>query len=158
MKRIFIIVTLVLFSLGTLFAEEAILIDFSKLNADITVNAPAGDDKPNHNRQTMMDFGNVAGGNFTNEQKAVMKTSLAITNWEVLLASSSRTVTNQVLSYTQEAPSKQFGTVLGIRIHFPVEAHNSWAKIVPPFEIPAYEAQADVDDQGNIQANDGANG
>lgn len=158
MKRIFIIVTLVLFSLGTLFAEEAILIDFSKLAADITVNASPGNDKANQNRQTMMDFGSVAGGNFTAEQKAVMKTSLAIVNWEILLAASSRTVTNQVLSYTQEAPSKQFGTVLGVRIHFPVESHNSWARIRPPFEIPAFEAQATVDDEGNIQANDGSDG
>jgi hypothetical protein len=87
-----------------------------------------------------------------------MKSSLAITNWEVLLASSSRSVTNEIYSYTQEAPSKQWGTVLGVRVHFPVESFNSWARIKPPFEIPAFEAPADVDDDGNVQESDGSNG
>jgi hypothetical protein len=107
----------------------------------------------------MMDYANVAGGSFTTEQKTVMKTSLAIGNWDVVLASSSRTVTNQVLSYTSEAPSKQYGTVMGVRVHFPVEPFNSWALIKPPFEIPAFEPQAEVDDDGNIQPPaDGSNG
>jgi hypothetical protein len=43
---------------------------------------------------------------------------------------------------------------MGARIHFPVEPFNSWAKIIPPFEIPAYEAPAEVDDDGNIQSSD----
>jgi hypothetical protein len=152
MKRMFILVAIVLFIAGSLFAEEAVLIDFSKLTADIIPNQ---DNAPTQNRATMMDYSNVAGGSFTTEQRAVMKTSLAITNWDVVLASSSRTVDNQVRSFTAEAPSKQFGTVMGIRIHFPVEPYNSWARIKPPFEIPAYEAQADVDDEGNIQPADG---
>jgi hypothetical protein len=99
----------------------------------------------------MMDYGSVAGGSFTAEQKQVMKTSLAIENWEVDLASSSRTIGNVSRSYTSEAPSKQWTTVMGVRIHFPVEAFNSWAIIRPPFEIPAYEANAEVDEDGNIQ-------
>jgi hypothetical protein len=137
-----------LFVVGTSFAEEAILIDFAKLAADITVN------EAGQNRRTMMDYGTVAGGSFTAEQKQVMKTSLAIANWEVELASSSRTVGNVTRSYTSEAPSKQWGNVLGVRIHFPVEPFNSWAIIRPPFEIPAYEADAEVDDDGNIQPTD----
>jgi hypothetical protein len=102
-----------------------------------------------------MDYSNVAGGSFTTAQKSVMKTSLAITNWDVVLASSSRTVDNQIRSFTAEAPSKMYGTVMGIRVHFPVEPYNSWARINPPFEIPAYEAQAEVDDEGNISSADG---
>jgi hypothetical protein len=156
MKRIFILITVVLFIVGLSFAEEAILIDFSKLAADITVNDDSDNAKPNQNRRTMMDYGSVAGGSFTTEQKQVMKTSLAIVNWEVDLASSSRTIGNVSRSYTSEAPSKQWGTVLGARIHFPVEPFNSWAIIRPPFEIPAYEANAEVDDDGNIQSADNA--
>jgi hypothetical protein len=148
MKRMFILVAIALFTVGSLFAEEAIIIDFSKLAADIIPNQ---DNVPTQNRATMMDYANVAGGSFTTEQRSVMKTSLAITNWDVVLASSSRTVGNQVRSYTLEAPSKQWTTVMGVRIHFPVEPFNSWARIKPPFEIPAYEPAAEIDDDGNIQ-------
>jgi hypothetical protein len=107
-----------------------------------------------------MDFSRVRfGGSFTEEQRRVMKTSLAITNWEILLASSSRTVTNMVYSYTKEAPSKQWGTVMGVRIHFPVETFNSWAIVKPPFEIPAFEPQANVSDDGAIEESaDGGDG
>ncbi|MDR2759769.1 MAG: flagellar filament outer layer protein FlaA [Spirochaetaceae bacterium] len=152
MKRMFILVAIALFIVGSLFAEEAILIDFSKLTADIVANQ---DNQPTQNRATAMDYANVAGGSFTTEQKTVMKTSLAITNWDVVLASSSRTVGNQVNSYTLEAPSKQWGTVMGVRIHFPVENWNSWAIIKPPFDIPAFEPRAEVDDDGNIQEAEG---
>ncbi|MDR3122292.1 MAG: flagellar filament outer layer protein FlaA [Treponema sp.] len=151
MKRIFILIIVALFIAGWSFAEEAILIDFSNLAADITVNDDSDDAKPNQNRRTMMDYSSVAGGSFTTEQKQVMKTSLAIANWEVDLASSSRTIGNVSRSYTSEAPSKQWGTVFGVRIHFPVEPFNSWAIIRPPFEIPAYEVNVEVDDDGNIQ-------
>ena len=155
MKRMLILVVIAMLT-GPLFAEEAVLIDFSILKADIHVSVGDNDDsdKPNQNRQTMMDFSHVAGGSFTTEQKSVMKTSLALENWEVLLASSARTVQNIGNSYTKEAPSKQFDTVLGVRVHFPVEAHNSWALIKPPFEIPAYEPQADVDNDGTIRPSD----
>jgi hypothetical protein len=78
-----------------------------------------------------------------------MKSSLAINNWEVSLASSSRNLENQVRSYTLEAPSKQWGTVMGVRVHFPVEPWNSWASIRPPFDIPAFEPSGEVDDEGN---------
>jgi hypothetical protein len=155
MKRMFILVAIVLLVAGSLFAEEAILIDFSKLAADIVPNQ---DNIPTQNRQTMMDYSQVAGGSFTTEQKQVMKTSLAISNWPVTLASSSRTISNQVHSYTAEAPSKQWGTVMGVRVHFPVEPHNSWAMIKPPFDIPAFEPQANVDDDGNIEAAGDSNG
>jgi hypothetical protein len=155
MKRIFILIAIALLVGGALFAEEAVLIDFSKLVADIVPNQ---DNAPTQNRATMMDYQNVAGGSFTPEQKSVMKTSLAIPEWEVTLASSARTVDNQVRSYTLAAPSRQWGTVMGVRVHFPVEPFNSWALIRPPFEIPAFEPPADVDDDGNLTAIDGSNG
>jgi hypothetical protein len=157
MKRIFILVVIALFTVGALIAEEATLIDFSKLAADIYVdpgNPPSGDEdaqesgeqESNQNRQTMMDFSTVAGNNYTTEQKQVMKTSLAIPNWDVRLSSSSRNVTNMVLSFSKEVTSKQWEKVMGIRIHFPVENFNGSARIVPPFEIPAYDWDAVGDD------------
>ena len=145
---------------GPVFAEEGILIDFSSLTADIHVGVSEDDtsSRLNQNRHTMMDYSNVAGGSFTTQQKAVMKTSLAIENWEVLLASSSRTVGNVTQSFTREAPSKQFGTVMGVRVRFPIEAHNSWAIIKPPFEIPAFEPAANIGDDGTISAVEGNDG
>jgi hypothetical protein len=156
MKRMLILVAVVLLMVVPLFAEEAVLIDFALLKADIVPDAN-NPDVLTHNRRTMMDFSQVAGGSFTTEQKSVMKTSLAIAQWEVVLASSSKNVENMTRSYTREAPSKQHGTVLGVRVHFPVEPFNSWAMIKPPFEIPAFEPQATVNDDGTIQG-DGGNG
>ena len=40
---------------------------------------------------------------------------------------------------------------MGVRIEFPLWAHNASATIEPPFDIPAYEPLAQVDDQGNLQ-------
>jgi len=145
MKKMLILVAVVSLVAGALFAEEAVLIDFGLLAADTHVgNNPRnypGDDKTNdQNQRTMMKFSNVRfTGSFTDDQKKSMETSLAIQNWEVLLSSSSRTISSMVNSYTREAQSKQWGTVLGVRVHFPVEAFNSSALVKPPFEIPAYE-------------------
>ena len=156
MKRIIILVAIALVSAGMLVADEAILIDFSKLTADIHVKVSDDDqdDAPNQNRQTVMDYGQVAGGSFTQEQKSLMKTSLAITNWDVKFNSSSRTVSNVANTYTREAPSKQWGTVLGVRVHYPLDPAYSKASIRPPFEIPAYEPLAEVDDEGNKSESD----
>ena len=155
MKRTFILLAVVLLFAGALFADEAILIDFSTLAADILPNE---DNINQQNRQTLMDFDRAAGGSFTPEQKQAMKTSLAITNWEVILASSSRFVENIALSYAKESDSKQFGKIMGVRIHFPVEPFNSWAIIKPPFDIPAYERLANIDDDGNIEYLEESNG
>ncbi|MDR2924295.1 MAG: flagellar filament outer layer protein FlaA [Treponema sp.] len=142
MKKMLILVAVVSLLAGASFAEEAVLIDFGLLAADTHVATGANDegDTPNQNERTLMDFANVRfTGSFTDDQKATMKTSLAIENWEVVLSSSSRTIPNMVNSYTKEAPSKQWGKVMGVRVHFPVENFNSSAVIRPPFEIPAYE-------------------
>ncbi|MDR2786670.1 MAG: flagellar filament outer layer protein FlaA [Treponema sp.] len=165
MKRIFILVVIALFTVGALTAEEATLIDFSKLAADIYVdpgNPSSGDEdaqaseeqENNQNRQTMMDFSTVAGNNYTPEQKQVMKTSLAIPNWDVTLSSSSRNVTTMVLSFTKEIASKQWEKVMGVRIHFPVENFNGSARIIPPFEIPAYDWDT-VGDDGAVSRPEG---
>ncbi|MDR1837715.1 MAG: flagellar filament outer layer protein FlaA [Treponema sp.] len=159
MKQMLILVVIAMLA-GPLFAEEAVLIDFSKLAADINVRVSDNDTsgRLNQNRQTMMDFSHVAGGSFTTHQRQAMKTSLAIENWEIELASSSRNVGNITNSYTREAPSRQYGTVLGVRVHFPVEPYNSWAIIRPPFEIPAFEPQATIRDDGSIEPVEGNDG
>jgi len=152
MKQMLILVVIAMLA-GPLFAEEAVLIDFSMLKADIHVRVGENDTsgRLNQNRQTMMDYAQVAGGSFTTQQKAVMKTSLAIENWEVVLSSSSRTVQSITLSFTREAPSKQFDTVMGVRVNFPTEPFNSHAFIRPPFEIPAFEPAATIRDDGSIE-------
>jgi len=159
MKQMLILVVIAMLA-GPVFAEEGVLIDFSALKADIHVRVSEDDTsgQNNQNRQTMMDYSHVAGGSFTTQQRAVMKTSLAIENWEIVLASSSRTVGNITQSYTREAPSKQFGTVMGVRVRFPIEPFNSWAIIKPPFEIPAFEPQANIGDDGTITPAEGNNG
>jgi len=153
-----IVIALALFLVGAVTvvsADEAVLIDFSLLKADIVAD-PVNQGKFLENRATMMDFSGTAGASYTDEQKKQMRTSLATRNWDVVLASSSRTNLNQALSLTAEATiasdAKQFAgkSVLGVRVHFPVADFNSWAKIQPPFEIPAFEPKATVDDQGNI--------
>jgi hypothetical protein len=160
MKRIFILFAVMLVVAGGLFAEEAVLIDFTKLAADIIppANEQDGGDQFTQNRATVMDYGAVAGGSFTQEQKEIMKTSLALKNWDVLLASSSRTITREIQSYVLEAPSRQYGTVMGVRVSFPTEPWNSWARIKPPFEIPAFEPQANVGDDGSIEPAEGNDG
>ncbi|MCL2759573.1 MAG: flagellar filament outer layer protein FlaA [Treponema sp.] len=158
MKKMLILVVIAMIAVPV-FAEEGILIDFSLLTADINVSTSENDedDTPNQNRQTLMDFSHVAGGSFTPQQKKFMVTSLAIRNWEVILASSSRTVQNMSLSFTREAASREHGTVMGVRVRFPTEPYNSWALIKPPFDIPAYE-NSEVGDDGTITPADESDG
>ncbi len=152
MKRLFVVVIVVLLAGGWAFAETSVLIDFTKLAADINLGKAT---VPNENKATIVDFSAIAGASFTDEEKAAMKTSLALGNWGVTLASSSRTVANQSLSMTREAPvssqAKPYNgqdiagkKVLGIRVHFPEQPYNSWARIEPPFEIPAYADKTDL--------------
>jgi hypothetical protein len=148
MKRLFgiVVVGLLLGGTALLFADESVLIDFTKLGADKAMGKAT---TPSENTLTLVDYSAVAGASFTDEEKAAMKSSLSLGNWEVILASSARSVTNQSVTMTKEAvtsaKAKQFNgedmankKVLGVRIHFPLEPYNSWALIQPPFDIPAY--------------------
>jgi hypothetical protein len=105
-----------------------------------------------------MNFADVAGAGFTEDQLAVMRSSLALPNWEIKLSSSSRTVENIGYSYVRSSPSQQWGSVMGVRVHYPLGPNYAKAWILPPFEIPAFEPQADVSDDGNIEQTDGGNG
>ena len=107
------------------------------------------------NSRTVMDYSVAAGATFTGEQKSLMKTSLALPNWEVVLNSSARNVQSVALSQVVAAPVKDSAdvpfagsNVMGVRIVFPTWNNNANAKIVPPFEIQAYEPLADADENG----------
>lgn len=154
MKKTFVFVAMAFFMLSAVVAEEAIVVDFALLNADIIAGK---DGNMTQNRRTVMDFGVVAGASYTAEQKALMRTSLAIGEWEVVLNSSSRNPNTVSLSRAAEAQvsaeARNFAgqRLMGVRINFPEWTNNSSADIRPGFFIPAYEAMASVDDEGNIQ-------
>ncbi|MDR2660190.1 MAG: flagellar filament outer layer protein FlaA [Spirochaetaceae bacterium] len=149
MKRLFVFVAFAWAAVGTIFADENVLIDFSKLTPDIFLDQEG---VLPQNKQTLMDFSRNAGTSITPDQRSLMRTSLAIPNWKIELASSSRTIVNEVESYTKVTASRQFENVMGVRVHFPVAAYNSWASIKPPFDIPAYDFDQVADD-GNVTEN-----
>ncbi len=155
-RHLFLIVAaLMLLGAVAVFADEAVLIDFALLSTDI-IEDPLQPGVKTQNRATMMDFSSTAGASYTTEQKKQMAVSLAIPSWDIVLASSSRTNANQSLSYTRETKVDQAAarfpgaTVFGVRVRFPLEAFNSWAKVLPPFGIPAFEPKADITDAGVI--------
>lgn len=156
MKRKFIIVAIALLLVGAFaMAEGKVLIDFNLLNADIQTGAEGR--KIPQNRRTIMDYSNVAGASFTDDQKGLMKTSLALANWEVVLNSSARNVTSVSVSHAKAAPVSQNASkfkgesILGIRVNFPNWNANANALVKPPFEIPSYEPYAQVSDDGVVQ-------
>ena len=142
------------------FAEERTLIDFTTLSADIAVYPQDydGEKTNNQNKRTVMDYATAAGASFSSEQKELMKSSLALGEWEVVLNSSARNVSSLAQSQVKAAPvsgnSKQpfaGSEVMGVRVVFPTGAYNANAKIVPPFVIPAYEPYSQADDNGDRQ-------
>lgn len=137
---------------GFAFAEEAVLIDFTLLSADCVED---DNGKLTQNKHTVMDYSVAAGSTFTDDQKNLMKTSLALPEWEVILNSSAKTVQGLADSQVVAAPVKEDADVpfagseiMGVRIVFPTWNANANAKIIPPFNIPAYEKLSDADDNG----------
>ncbi len=134
MKRIIVILAAFMIVAGALAAEESVLIDFNDLV----------DDYQGDHQATLVDFSSVAGTRYTEEEKAAMNTSLYVDNWGVKLSSSSRTVTNDTLSYVRSVTvgdgAKDYAgeQVMGIRVHYPEGDFNSYAWVEPPFAIPAY--------------------
>ena len=157
MKRTFsIVAAAMLLAGGIAFAEQAVVIDFTLLNADCVSDENGN---PTENSRTVMDFSKSAGATFTEDQKDLMKTSLALPRWEVSLNSSARNVQSLALSTVVAAPVKSTANVpfagsdvMGVRIVFPEWTANAYAYIKPPFEIPAYEPYASADENGNRQA------
>ena len=127
---------------GVAFADEAMLIDFTLLDADCVEDENGN---ATQNKRTVMDFSVSAGSTFTDDQRALMRTSLALPEWEVVLNSSAKTVSALADSQVVAAPVKgeadvpfAGSNVMGVRIEFPEWNSNANAKIVPPFKIPAY--------------------
>ncbi len=157
MKRTFMLITAAMFLAGSFaFAKESTVIDFSLLTADSVADENGN---PTQNSRTVMDYSRAAGSSFTSEQQSLMKTSLALTNWEVKLNSSAQNALSLSTSRTVAAPVKQDANVpfagqnvLGVYVLFPTWENNANAKIVPPFEIQAYEPLSDADANGTRQA------
>ena len=160
MKKTFgLFATAMLLLGGVAFAEQATLIDFTLLDADCVYDEKA--DKNTQNSRTVMDYSVSAGATYTEQQKELMKTSLVLPEWEVVLNSSAKSVTALADSTVVAAPVKDTAdvpfagkNVMGVRVVFPQWASNANARIVPPFDIPAYEPCAAADENGNRQAED----
>ncbi len=159
MKKTFVLSVAGMMLLGaSVFAKESTLIDFTTLDADITIKAQDSDVEIPENSRTIMDYGVTAGASFDQDQKDLMKTSLYLGDWEVLLNSSAQTVGALANSQVVPAPVRDSAkvpfagkNVMGVRIVFPSGSYNANAKIVPPFEIPAYEPLSTADENGNRQ-------
>jgi hypothetical protein len=177
MKRFLLMLVIVaMIATGTAFAQDNQAGDYdpdAEENAEILIYFPAliedwtppatdnnQDPEPSENEATLIDFSEVAGAAFTEEERALMKTSLAISNWEVDLNSSSQFTMTQANSLIRPATVRetadQFAneTVMGLRVNFPSEPYNGWALVRPPFEIPAYMDRTTVDEEGNLVVSD----
>jgi len=153
MKRIFILLVIAMVAVGA-FAAENTLIDFTLLTSDVTVGE--GDAaRPEHER-TLVDFAEVAGASFTEEERGLMKSSLFIENWEVDLNSSAQNAMTQANSQVRLATVREDADqfpgdpVLGARVNFPTEPWNAWAVIRPPFEIQAYADRTELGGDGEV--------
>jgi hypothetical protein len=164
MKRFFTLLAVGLFLANSgVFAEKHALIDFSQLAG----TADANDKTVVLDEATTIDYADQAGASFTQAETTKLKTSLAITSWEIQLASSAQTTTNQSMtevkvayvspkSVSQVVPPTTNGNptaVLGARIHFPDFAINSFAVIKPAFTIPAYATKKGNEDNADLKGN-----
>jgi hypothetical protein len=115
--------------------------------------------------QVLIDFQNLQGTDvdFSKYPGAMaegleeLRVDMSLSNWAVRLAPSSASSENRILSFAKPVSSRQMqGDILGIRVHFPTAPFNSWAQIMPPFEIPFYEdAEGDEQGTGNKFVNKG---
>ena len=126
MRRI--LIALMLLISVSAFADEATLIDFTKLKA-----AEDGE-----NAATTLDYSAYL---MSSPVSTNTKISLAMNNWSATINASSRTYEVQRSCLVREAPSTSSGSVLGVRVNFPDHDYNSYAEILPPFEIPVYNDQ-----------------
>ncbi len=156
MKKTLVLSAAVMMLCASVFAKESTLIDFTMLDADMTVKAQDSDVEIKQNKRTVMNYGVAAGASFSQDQKDLMKTSLYLGEWEVVLNSSAQSVTALAQSTVVPAQVKDSAkvpfagkNVMGVHVVFPSWNANANAKIVPPFEIPAYEPLTTADDNGD---------
>ena len=122
-KKLFILSFFIILCTAWLCPDEAVLIDFSLLVADVRIPISENDQgtDPNENSHTLITFGSSSDPS----TRRLLQTSLAIANFAV----SRRYDMN---SHVREAPSRQWGTVMGALIG----RRDSLAYIRPPFVIP----------------------
>ncbi len=143
MKRLLALLGFTLLLTTTVFAETATIIDFADLTAD----------QDGLNTATIIDYSSVAGTTYDESDKQLMKESLFVESWDVILNKSAQSVTNNRLSFTQSVMVKESAKrfageqVLGVRVHFP-ENFDANAMVKPPFEIPAYMPSDEQKEQG----------
>lgn len=102
---------------------------------------------------TLIDFGitgvaaNLQTENTATNLGVSLEQNLFNDNWIVWLNESVSLPENRRYSYVTNADSKgnngqwEAGKVLGVRVHFPVQAWNSFAMVKPPFEIEMYAGE-----------------
>ncbi|MDR3312397.1 MAG: flagellar filament outer layer protein FlaA [Spirochaetaceae bacterium] len=155
MKKTFVLLAAAIFLFAgvCVSADESVVIDFTLLDADIIVDA---DGNPTQNRRTAMDYSVAALASFNPEQRAALRTSLALREWEVHLNSSARSVESLSKSGVRAVPVRTEAQVpfagkniMGVRILFPSTNAHANARVVPSFAIPAYEAYAETDENGD---------
>jgi len=148
MKRCLATAALLALAVSAAVADQSVLINFDELKRDTKVRLDSTEEFDEH-QATLVDFAAYAPSNFLQEDRDQMKVSLAIENWDVILSSSARSIGNQMLSVTREAAvsaqARDFNgetmagrMVMGVRVRFPESAYNAFARIQPPFDIPAF--------------------
>lgn len=145
MKRILALSGITMFfAMSFIHAEEAILIDFS--------NLATGDD--GEHTETSFDYSPWAGDGYTDEEKAMMKTSYAIKNWVVALNSSARSSVADRLTTVRSVDSAFRGTtVAGVRVHFPSSgSSNANATMRPPYPVPAMAPNLLLNNEADLEA------
>lgn len=127
MKRLLVLGSVFVFVTSFAFAETKVLIDFGTLT----------DDGDGFNTATTIDFGDIAGDSYTDEEKAIMKASLFIGDWRAVLNRSSQTVGTDRMTMVKAVTSSQLGkTVMGVRVLYPNYPANADVVVQPPFPIP----------------------
>ncbi|MGL4388329.1 MAG: flagellar filament outer layer protein FlaA [Brevinema sp.] len=132
--RLFLSLLLVLSVLAPVSAAEHTLIDFTTYNDNIAQVLQK--DQELYNQAIAdtpeLDIRQNGWPDFAFEAR-----DWNIDNWRVILNASATTVKNQKRSITKNAPSKQYGNVLGIRLQFQPWENTFWAKISLPYFLSA---------------------
>ncbi|NPV01295.1 MAG: hypothetical protein HPY53_07925 [Brevinematales bacterium] len=129
-------VALVAFFCGSVYsATEKVLIDFTEFEKNMT--QVLDKDKQVHKEEIAkhpeLDFAQYG---YPTVEFSIDDWKLEM--WRIKLNSSANTVKNNLDSYCQKVESKRFGTVMGVRIHFPQWKFLSWALVSPPYDFFAY--------------------
>ena len=157
MKRMILLICVFLIICNIGFAETDVLIDFTQLGADFPT------DDPTINSRTAVDLKGSLGAEAFEEEKRGLVTSLALDKWKIELASSSQTSERKNNSKCVEAvtapdapaipgdDNMKSRTILGVRVMYPESTFNSYAVVIPPFEIQAYQDQDDLQEDYTLE-------